>query len=466
MSCCYCFLSIRGEEIMLEKLTMSTTVSFLLLSSVNISMTAAAANPFSDVPTDHWAYDAIAKLAADGIVDGYGDTTFKGSHAITRYEMAQMIARAMAKKNVNASDKATIDKLSAEFADELNNLGVRIGKLERNADNVKWSGVFCNKAMKGLTDEHTWWEKELFLNADGQVNDSWKAHAGIDTKLGTNTKGWNGEESFSDRYGGYKGKDKEVTSMLYQIYAQGTIGKNANLTFGLLTPSLQNGYVGNARVKGGEIDYTTGKAIIKAYGGRTHEKLGDMSSTWAGTFLRGGGIGDYAADDSDRQLTAYGTAVEYRFNDKTAGGVGFYQLRNSYAYNHGDDSLNILAVNGKQTLAKNLDLTAFYSHGNRGFQNKAYEIKLTYNGSPWGSKPWGTALGYRYLGSDALITSSVTQGSEKPGSKGFEFELWCHLGQNIQLQNYLLFNGSPIDSSVARSSYYRTSFFSNLIFAF
>ena len=103
---------------MLEKLTMSTTVSFLLLSSVNISMTAAAANPFSDVPTDHWAYDAIAKLAADGIVDGYGDTTFKGSHAITRYEMAQMIARAMAKKNVNASDKATIDKLSAEFADE------------------------------------------------------------------------------------------------------------------------------------------------------------------------------------------------------------------------------------------------------------------------------------------------------------------------------------------------------------
>ena len=452
-----------GEEIMRKNLTLLTAASIFVLGSA--SMASAAANPFSDVPKDHWAYDAVSQLAADGVLEGYGDATFKGDRSITRYEMAQMTAKAMAKKNVSTADKSAIDKLSAEFADELNNLGVRVSKLERNADNVKWSGVFCNKAMRSITDSNTWWEKELFLNADAQVNESWKVHAGIDTKWGTNTDGWNGEASFSDRYAGYKGTDTEVSSMLYQFYAQGSLAKNLNLTVGLLTPTLQNGYVGNARVKGGELDYTTGKAAIKVYGGRTHEKLGDMSSTWSGTFLRGDGIGDYAANDSDRQLTAFGSAVEYKFNNKTSAGIGFYQLRNSYAYDNGDGDLNIWAVNAKQTLAPNLDLTGFYSHGSRGFQSKAYEIKLTYNGSPWGSKPWGTALGYRYLGSDALITSSVTQGAEKPGAKGIEAELWFHLAKNIQLQNYLLFNSKPIDSSF-NGCQRETSFFSNLIFAF
>ena len=57
------------------------------------STTFAAANPFSDVPRDHWAYDAVTQLAADGVVEGYGDGTYRGDRNITRYEMAQMTAR-------------------------------------------------------------------------------------------------------------------------------------------------------------------------------------------------------------------------------------------------------------------------------------------------------------------------------------------------------------------------------------
>ena len=99
----------------------------------------AASNPFTDVPQGHWAYDAVAQLAADGVIEDYGDTTFQGDKNITRYEMAQMVAKAMAKKDVSAADKAAIDKLAAEFAEELNNLGVRVANLEKNADNVHWS---------------------------------------------------------------------------------------------------------------------------------------------------------------------------------------------------------------------------------------------------------------------------------------------------------------------------------------
>ena len=58
--------------------------------------TAFAANPFSDVSSDSWAYQSVAQLANAGIINGYPDGTFKGQNNITRYEMAQMVAKAMA----------------------------------------------------------------------------------------------------------------------------------------------------------------------------------------------------------------------------------------------------------------------------------------------------------------------------------------------------------------------------------
>ena len=61
--------------------------------------TAFAANPFSDVTPDSWAYQAVSQLAASGIVNGYPDGTFKGKKDITRFEMAQMVAKAMANQD-------------------------------------------------------------------------------------------------------------------------------------------------------------------------------------------------------------------------------------------------------------------------------------------------------------------------------------------------------------------------------
>ena len=121
----------------MKKSLVSALTTALVMGAA--STTFAAANPFEDVPADHWAYDAIAQLAADGVIEGYGDGTYRGDQEITRYEMAQMIARAMAK---GGGDKALIDKLAAEFADELNNLGVRVAALEKKVDNVKWYGLF------------------------------------------------------------------------------------------------------------------------------------------------------------------------------------------------------------------------------------------------------------------------------------------------------------------------------------
>ena len=75
---------------------------------------AWAANPFSDVSASDWAYQAVSDLSDQGIVEGYPDGTFKGQTSITRYEMAQIVARLMAKEDqYNAEQRATIDKLAA-----------------------------------------------------------------------------------------------------------------------------------------------------------------------------------------------------------------------------------------------------------------------------------------------------------------------------------------------------------------
>ena len=66
----------------MKKTLVSALTTALVVGAA--STTFAAANPFSDVPRDHWAYDAVAQLAADGVVEGYGDGTFRGDRNITR----------------------------------------------------------------------------------------------------------------------------------------------------------------------------------------------------------------------------------------------------------------------------------------------------------------------------------------------------------------------------------------------
>ncbi|MBQ1182679.1 MAG: S-layer homology domain-containing protein, partial [Phascolarctobacterium sp.] len=112
---------------------MKKSLVLAMAMALGVTASAYAANPFSDVPAGHWAYDSVAKLAAAGVVDGYTDGAFAGDKLITRYEMAQIVAKAMAKG-------ADCDKLAAEFADELDTLGVRVAKLEKGADNVKITG--------------------------------------------------------------------------------------------------------------------------------------------------------------------------------------------------------------------------------------------------------------------------------------------------------------------------------------
>ena len=76
--------------------TLFTAASFIVMQAA-LSAIVHAENPFSDVPAGHWAYESIAKLSAAGVIEGYGDDTFRGSRLMTRYEMAQIVAKALSK---------------------------------------------------------------------------------------------------------------------------------------------------------------------------------------------------------------------------------------------------------------------------------------------------------------------------------------------------------------------------------
>ncbi|MCA9793553.1 MAG: S-layer homology domain-containing protein, partial [Candidatus Eremiobacteraeota bacterium] len=103
---------------------------------------AWAAPLFPDVPDNHWAKDAVAALAAKGLVEGYPDGTFKGDRAASRYEVAMIVARLLAKMEQAHASFATkaelqeLRKLADAYKEELEAFGVRVTNLEEQTNRL------------------------------------------------------------------------------------------------------------------------------------------------------------------------------------------------------------------------------------------------------------------------------------------------------------------------------------------
>ena len=152
---------------------MKKILAIAAAAALTAGVSAFAANPFSDVSTDDWAYQAVSDLSDQGVVEGYPDGTFKGERNITRYELAQIIARLMAKEDqLNAEQRATLDKLAGEYADELANLGVRVSNLEKKVGNIYWSGDARMRYKDNSAKAADTWDGRMRINVKGQVNDT------------------------------------------------------------------------------------------------------------------------------------------------------------------------------------------------------------------------------------------------------------------------------------------------------
>ena len=227
---------------------MKKILAIAAVAALTAGVSAYAANPFSDVSTSDWAYQAVSQLSDQGIVEGYPDGTFRGQRNITRYELAQIIARLMANEDqFNAEQRATIDKLAGEYADELDNLGVRVSNLEAKVGNISWSGdarMKWNEEYKADGSTKDNFDGRMRINAHAQVNDSTYVEGLLRSDMD------------------FKNDDKESTTKMQRLYVHHDFGSHVGVNVGKYAEFFgQTGMFFDSDLQGAEATYTANDAF-------------------------------------------------------------------------------------------------------------------------------------------------------------------------------------------------------------
>ena len=279
---------------------MKKSLVLAMAMALGVTASAYAANPFSDVPAGHWAYDSINKLAAAGVIEGYGDSTFGGDKLMTRYEMAQIVAKAMAKG-------ANVDKLAAEFADELDNLGVRVANLEKKADNVKITGEVRYHYADNDKDVEPGYATALRSRIwiKGAINDDW-TYTGMLENV-QNLKNNTGDE----------------TTKFQRAYVNGKLGGVA-VQAGRYHKKLAEGNVYDQRMDAVEASYGKDVKLTVGYGKATPLSVArlDNSDVWyadlsgkVGALALSAGYVDFQdISGSDVDSSVWNVAANYAFD--------------------------------------------------------------------------------------------------------------------------------------------------------
>lgn len=276
------------------------------------AFTVSAANPFADVDTSSWAYQAVSQLSDQGVVDGYPDGTFKGDKNVSRYELAQIIARLMAKEeSLNDSQKAMVQKLSAEYADDLQNLGVRVKELEKKTGNLSTITELrvqdiprYDNVYKDSKSSHDELSLRVRINTMANVNDRSTVYSQLETTMSMNgstpfdpnRQDWSSRESSdADKTRtGYGDGDLHL-NRLWATYQFGPKQDTSKLPFG---PSKNLIGIGQFPVKMGVTGYTYDGQFKGAFisfgdyrqGGRftiAHGRATDINYNYTGPMVRG-----------------------------------------------------------------------------------------------------------------------------------------------------------------------------------
>ena len=305
---------------------MKKSLVLAMAMALGVTASAYAANPFSDVPAGHWAYDAVNKLAAEGVVDGYPDGTYGGDKLMTRYEMAQIVAKAMAKG-------ANVDKLAAEFADELDSLGVRVANLEKKADNVKITGEVRASYRDVDTDAagHDGHEgllrSRLWVN--GQINEDWSYTGMFENNQDFGNETGDDEIDFARAYvEGRVGGLDVVAGRYNEVTFSGNI-LDANLDMAKVSygDKIKVSAAAGKAYDSVEVDEEAGKLLDsddRIYIGSIEAALGDVDAYVA-----------YFKTNSDMDKEIWNVGASYGFGDFTLSAE--YMRGDKEYYNAGKD---------------------------------------------------------------------------------------------------------------------------------
>ena len=287
---------------------MKAKVLAALAATMAVSATCAfAANPFVDVPTDSWAYKSVVELADAGVIQGVDGEYFQGQRNITRYEAAEMVAKAMAHMDkATVEQRALINKLADEYADELNNLGVRVSNLENKVGNIKFTGDarLRYRYQNGSSKENdNSWDYRIRLRGTAQVNDRTKATVGLTTdnqNFGSNGTASGGE---NDTYADIIKIDYNFGSPNWNL----SVGRDSAYFLG---GPRSYGYQYGSNFDRAELKFNNGKLGVTAGYAKMKEGLGNYF---------------YGDENIDGVKAAYGE-IEGYFGNGSAAGVYYYNF--------------------------------------------------------------------------------------------------------------------------------------------
>ena len=411
---------------MSKKTLVSAITAALVVGAA--STTFAAANPFSDVPADSWAYDAVSTLAADGVIDGYPDGTYKGQNTMTRYEMAQIVARAMAKTDIEKADKALVDKLAAEFAEELDNLGVRVADLEKKSDNVKWGGELRYRYYDENHDSNKYADethnKVLFrLEPKAYIgNSGWTANARLDYEMNLSTD------------------ENDNNVEVDRAWVEGPLF-GATVQAGRVPLFTAQGMLFDDRISGGTVAFGSDQFTTTLAAGRYNQ--------------------DHDGNDkiNAKDITAeyYGVQFDYQVTDNLAANAGYTTLR---GIEDTPDNANIWYLGGSYAFDSNVKLVGQYAENT---EEDAYEkagiVEVQYKGTDVADPgSWGAYVGYRHLGQNVAI--APTYDDAAANQKGYVVGASYVPAENI-LATIEYFDGKDMDTDTDASK-----FFANVDFFF
>lgn len=378
---------------------MKKSLVLAMAMALGVTASAYAANPFSDVPAGHWAYDNIAKLAAAGVIEGYGDDTFRGDRLMTRYEMAQIVAKAMAKG-------ANVDRLASEFADELDALGVRVAALEKKADNVKIAGQIRYSYRQTKHDPAGEKNSQARLRTrlifTGKVNDNWN----FVNRLENNQYFHNDKEVEKD----FAGEDEDVK----------------------INRAFMSGRLGGAHVEAGRA------ALFLAEGMVYDDTFDGVSVTYGDKVKLGGYYGklteaNYNEDDNDK---AWGVNAKAGLGDKVDLFAGYDKMAFTEKAGLKDD-LAITNAGLKFKLNKDIALTGMWLHTNEGEHKNGADVILDLGGASY-AKPGSFGFQAVYYNQPSYSAEShtmngeyVPQGLWSDGFKGYSVAASYTVAKNM-----------------------------------
>ena len=408
--------------------------ALLALVFAALSATAFAADgadSFSDVPKDHWSYEALDYLAKNGVIEGYADGTFQGNRTMSRYEMAAITARAMQASNLDIGARSVLEKLEKEYGSELATLRAQV---EQNTEDIRKNREAIERfKVHGFVRTQYDYDKNtdadtldrsanrfyMDLRLDMKVNDIWTVKAQSETNRHYNNGHLRGENAMNENaqqtWSGHDGNFQRIWVEAQQDGRWLNLGRAwrglgfQNVLFGNESDGFQFGIPikGTNLTASGFWMASTGAGNKESlYGVGLWGAVGhnfDINVAYARSSLgknesyTSGLIDHYEADPVTHRVFPV-----YRDNDRT-------NMR-SYGY----------VISAATNVAKNVRVIGDYVQTDADEQNKSVALRLNYKGTKLDDVgSFGVYARYVRYGANGWLAGDDEWGSTWNGTKGW-----------------------------------------------